>query len=642
MSKIGLCMIVKNEAHVIRRCLNSVLPLIDYVLIVDTGSTDGTQAHIQDFLNEHQLAGEVIEEAWRDFAFNRSFALQKLRQHSDIDYALMIDADEILVFEDGFNADAFKSQLKLDLYNIETRYGRINYLRPQLFSNRLPFYFKGVLHEYLECNVFKTQGEARGFFNHPLQDSARSKNHRKFQDDAAILEKAIAQETDPFLIARYTFYLAQSYRDAEITQAALEAYLKRAQQGFWQEEVYVSLLYAARLKETLNFSIAEQIQAYLDAHESLPSRLEALYGAIRLCRIHQRHQQGSILGRYAIQLTPPSHGLFIEPWISDYGLLDEFSIVAYWAGHYQESYDCCIRLLNEHKLPEQYRQRVIDNTNFAISKLNCSDFSPKPTTVIQNEFSLAKQPAASIRKITLFKQLEIETASLCNRYCTSCIRNSHPDRKAVSSWFEENYLPREIFEQACHQAIDLGFRGPLCLQHYNEPLQDPRIIKLGQFAKTLPFSQVFICSNADLMSEEMIKVLDGVFDSIQIALYAQNEDQQSKREHKLRAQFKKTQLHFTKGIHIPTHFSPDFDVKKLASAHRNRPCSEPYQRMILNHKGQMLLCCDDVVGNFELGSFPDKSLEELWFGEYHQEILLRLQEQGGRKAFDYCQTCPRP
>jgi glycosyltransferase involved in cell wall biosynthesis len=36
-------MIAKNEAHVLRRCLDSVLPLLDYILLVDTGSEDGTQ-----------------------------------------------------------------------------------------------------------------------------------------------------------------------------------------------------------------------------------------------------------------------------------------------------------------------------------------------------------------------------------------------------------------------------------------------------------------------------------------------------------------------------------------------------------------------------------------------------------------------
>ena len=40
---ICLNMIVRNEAPVIRRCLDSVMPIIDSWVIVDTGSTDGTQ-----------------------------------------------------------------------------------------------------------------------------------------------------------------------------------------------------------------------------------------------------------------------------------------------------------------------------------------------------------------------------------------------------------------------------------------------------------------------------------------------------------------------------------------------------------------------------------------------------------------------
>ena len=40
---LGLCMIVRNEAPVIGRCLDSERPEIDGWLIVDTGSNDGTQ-----------------------------------------------------------------------------------------------------------------------------------------------------------------------------------------------------------------------------------------------------------------------------------------------------------------------------------------------------------------------------------------------------------------------------------------------------------------------------------------------------------------------------------------------------------------------------------------------------------------------
>ena len=94
MKKIALCQIVKNESHVIKRCLDSVKRLIDYVLIVNTGSTDNTIETIQEWLVENQIEGEVISEPWQNFAYNRTFALNKLMEKDFIDYALMIDADE--------------------------------------------------------------------------------------------------------------------------------------------------------------------------------------------------------------------------------------------------------------------------------------------------------------------------------------------------------------------------------------------------------------------------------------------------------------------------------------------------------------------------------------------------------------------
>jgi hypothetical protein len=370
MARIGLCMIVKNEAPIIRRCLENVQPLVDYVLIVDTGSTDGTQAAIRQFLHEQSVPGEVIEEPWRDFAYNRSFALQKLRAHRDIDYGLMIDADEMLVYEPGFEPQRFKQGLTLDLYDIETRYGNLSYTRPQLFCNRLDFCFKGVLHEYADGPSPLSRARVQGFFNLPLQDSARSHNPQKYQDDARVLETALAKETDPFLIARYTFYLAQSYRDSGDHAPALQAYLRRAGQGFWQEEVFVSLLNAARLKARLGYEAAEVVQAFMAAHESLSTRLEALHGAARVCREHALYQQGYILAQHALRLPPPAAGLFVESWIADYGLRDEYAVLAYWTGHYRETFDSCLQLLKENRVPAEYRPRLRQNAEFAIGKLN--------------------------------------------------------------------------------------------------------------------------------------------------------------------------------------------------------------------------------------------------------------------------------
>src|SRR5262245_10110179 len=103
MPTIGLTMIVKNEAQVITRALDSARPLIDCALICDTGSIDRTQEIVRDWLRHNNVPGEVIEEPWQNFGYNRSFVLAKLH-NIDVDYAFSLDADEIVTIIDDPNA----------------------------------------------------------------------------------------------------------------------------------------------------------------------------------------------------------------------------------------------------------------------------------------------------------------------------------------------------------------------------------------------------------------------------------------------------------------------------------------------------------------------------------------------------------
>ena len=91
--KICLNMIVKNESKIIKRCLESVLPFIDTWCIVDTGSTDGTQDIIKEFLKD--IPGILHEKPWINFGHNRNEALELARSWGD--FILLTDADMVLV-----------------------------------------------------------------------------------------------------------------------------------------------------------------------------------------------------------------------------------------------------------------------------------------------------------------------------------------------------------------------------------------------------------------------------------------------------------------------------------------------------------------------------------------------------------------
>jgi glycosyltransferase involved in cell wall biosynthesis len=366
---IGLSMIVKNEASVIERCLARVAPLLDYVLIADTGSSDDTVQRIEDFLSRSGIPGHVVHHPWVNFAHNRTAARAELQGRSDIDYVFTIDADELLEIDPGLDIAALKASLTADLYEIEMSHGSLSYGRWALYSNRLPFRYRSVLHEYLDPPAGAVRGgRIEGMRVRYTYDGARSRNPDKFKDDARVLEAALLTETDPMLVARYTFYLAQSYRDADLHLEAYDAYLRRAELGQWVEERYVSLVNAGTLAGRLDKPVMEQVGLFLKAYDLVPTRAEALHGAARACRIGKLYHLGYMLAHKGLEISRPATGLFIDVSVYAYRLLDEFQILAYWSGHYAESADAATTLLTDGATPATDRPRYIENARYAFAK----------------------------------------------------------------------------------------------------------------------------------------------------------------------------------------------------------------------------------------------------------------------------------
>ena len=370
---VCLCMIVKDEAHVIARCLVSARPLVDHWIIVDTGSTDGTQDAVRAAMAG--VPGELVERPWVDFGHNRSEALALARPHAD--YSLVIDADDAFEVPAGFAMPVFDA----DSYVVDIRDGAITYQRTQLFKNTLPWRYAGVLHEFPTCEGANAVGSLPLVMlrNH---DGRRRRTPDTYRNDAAILTRALESESDPFFVARYTFYLAQSYRDCGRQQESLDAYLRRAELGYWQEEVFVSLCQAGHRMEALGRPPEEILAVYARASAAAPSRAEAAHAASKLCRVLGRNAQGAEIAAPALGLSPPPDGLFVEPWIYEYGLRDEFSVNAYWAGRHSESLEQTLAALASGTVPEAEHARFVANARFAfeaIGKAASAESTPSTT-----------------------------------------------------------------------------------------------------------------------------------------------------------------------------------------------------------------------------------------------------------------------
>ena len=84
---LSLCMIVKNEALYLARCLDSVQDMVDEIIIVDTGSTDNTVEIAQ------RYQATIVSHHWQH---NFSLARNTSLAHATGDWILVLDADETL------------------------------------------------------------------------------------------------------------------------------------------------------------------------------------------------------------------------------------------------------------------------------------------------------------------------------------------------------------------------------------------------------------------------------------------------------------------------------------------------------------------------------------------------------------------
>ena len=148
MITISVCMIVKNEEKVLARCLDSLRPIADEIIIADTGSTDATKEIAARYTDK------IYDFTWvDDFAAARNFVFSKATK----EYIYSADADEVL---DAENCKKFLQLKQLLLPEIEmvqflytnqlqhnTTYNYDTEYRPKLYKRLREFVWEDPLHE---------------------------------------------------------------------------------------------------------------------------------------------------------------------------------------------------------------------------------------------------------------------------------------------------------------------------------------------------------------------------------------------------------------------------------------------------------------------------------------------------------------
>jgi glycosyltransferase involved in cell wall biosynthesis len=369
--KIGLCLIVKNEAHIIRESLSCTLPLIDTFSIVDTGSTDNTIQVIKDFYKEKGIEGVVHERPWKNFGHNRTESLQLC--DGLMDYILVIDADDLMSFPPN-GREVLHNILEKEKPNgcmLNIHQGtEMKYMRGQIFKANDGWCYKGVVHEYpTNCKEgCKMINLSTDFWMESRRLGGRNLTGDKMKRDIEALLKGIEEEPDN---DRYYFYLGQSYKDDGNNEEAIKYYKKRFEMKRWHEEAWNSAYNVGecyrRMGNMLKFEYWMQ-----KAFEFHKARAEPLYHLVKHYRETRQFYKALHYINIVRQLPYPKQDvLFVEQFPNAGGIEYEASIVEF----YIHPEKCLETTLKYMLLREEYQQNCISNLKFSVKPI-ISTLSP--------------------------------------------------------------------------------------------------------------------------------------------------------------------------------------------------------------------------------------------------------------------------
>ena len=369
MPKLCLNMIVKNESKIILRLIKSVADIIDYYCICDTGSTDNTIDIITDFFANKGIPGKVVKEPFRDFGYNRSFALKQC-ESMVADYVLLLDADMIFQLGEGVTAEEFKRGLTLNAYHMFQGTDSFYYKNTRIVKNNIGVYYWGVTHEYVKMPEGSTTGliEKSNAFINDIGDGGSKSD--KFERDIRLLKKGLEENPGN---DRYTFYLANSYRDHGDNDNAIEMYKKRIELNGWHEEVWHSYYSIGKCYKSKG-DMVNALHWWMEGYQFFPKRIENLYEIITYYRQSGKNELAYmfyIMALKQVLLNPNPDYLFLQRDVYEYKLDYEFSIVGYYCN--VDKYDMtriCMKVLGCNLTDDGVSRNVFSNYKFYAKRLS--------------------------------------------------------------------------------------------------------------------------------------------------------------------------------------------------------------------------------------------------------------------------------
>ena len=320
--KISLCMILKNEAKTIKAAIESVLPVVDEIIIgIDDKTDDGTYELLDRDFSKSGVKRVVID----NFVFKNDFSAirNKFIEQCTGDYVLILDGHEYLTPQSLLYLKEFKKRddksvdvIDFNLFMDET--GSTVLQQPRLFKQHIRY-------EYATHNTIThiknrvAMPQIQLIHNQPIERYKARKLQRKDMNLKNL--KELAEGGD----VRSMFYMGQQHYELANWIDAEWWFLRYLNDSDFDQEMYQARLYLSTCYKNLE-NEKDRLKVLLDCFELGLPRNEHLIAIGNIFYEQENFKSAAYYYRMATAVKLPERFLILElhyySWLPWYKLME--------------------------------------------------------------------------------------------------------------------------------------------------------------------------------------------------------------------------------------------------------------------------------------------------------------------------------
>lgn len=282
---LALALMMRDEARTIAQTIESCAGVVDLVVLLDTGSRDGTPQIAAEMCARLRLPLKSHTAPFSDFSTPLNMLLDLAENEAE--WVFRLAGDEFLRDASPAIRDTLrKAPRDVAMYALTLRIGDES-LDAIRFTRSRGARYVGRVHEYLRLAPgMRDGGRIEGpWIFHSLETRDHTRAMKRFEWDLKVLSEEVALSNDP----RWVFCLAQTHECLGHVSESVDWYRRRASMGGHRDTVYECWMRIGNVIDRAGLPWQEASAAWSKARDIAPERAEPLYQLAL-----QRERQGRI------------------------------------------------------------------------------------------------------------------------------------------------------------------------------------------------------------------------------------------------------------------------------------------------------------------------------------------------------------